>query len=57
MDIPPLDSKQKKSEEGVGPLMGIIIIVALVVVAGIYFIYMQEMERRAAPTESQANSL
>jgi hypothetical protein len=55
MDIPSLDDKPKKQDEGVGPLIGIIIVVALVAAGGIYFLFTQEMHRQATPLENQAN--
>jgi hypothetical protein len=54
MDIPSPDDKQRKQEEGIGPLIGIIIIVALVAAGGIYFLFTQEIHRQAAPSENQA---
>ena len=56
METPPHDYKPQSSKEGVGPLIGIIIIVALIAAGGIYFLITQEMERRGGtPTQEQAN--
>ena len=57
MDSPP-QKMQKKSEEGFGPLVGIIIIVAVLAAGGIYFLVMQEIGRQATPPagQEQANS-
>ncbi|HVV14813.1 MAG TPA: hypothetical protein VHD55_00140 [Candidatus Paceibacterota bacterium] len=55
MEIPPADYEKKEEKEGVGPFVGIIIIVGLLLAGGIYFLVTQELERRAAPTENQAN--
>ena len=54
MEIPSQPA-EKKQEGGVGPLIGIIIIVALLGLGGIYFLVMQEMERRAVPPPEQAS--
>ena len=53
MEIPSPNDIQKKNDEGVGPLIGIIIIVTLFVAGGIYFLVTQEMQRRAAPPDTQ----
>jgi hypothetical protein len=53
MDIPSPDSKYKKQEEGVGPLIGIVIIVALIAAGGIYFLVTQEINRHTTPPAGQ----
>ncbi|TSC69249.1 MAG: hypothetical protein G01um101456_267 [Parcubacteria group bacterium Gr01-1014_56] len=53
MEIPPSNYQNKKQDEGVGPLIGIIIIVAIIAAGGIYFLVTQEMERRATPPDGQ----
>lgn len=55
MEIPPPDYKRKEVSGEIGPTVAIIIIVGLLLAGGIYFLITQEMERRAAPTENQAN--
>ena len=57
MQVPSPDDRIKKSDEGVGPLIGIIVIVLLFVAAGIYFLVTQEMERRALPPVGQEQAL
>ncbi len=54
MDIPsPDELKSRKRDEGVGPLVGIIIVVLLIAAGGIYILVTQEMERRATPPAGQ----
>ena len=57
MQVPSPDDRLKKSDEGIGPLIGIIIIVALFAAGGAYFLYTQEMERRALPQPGQDQAL
>lgn len=54
MEIPPENPQEKREDEGIGPLVAIIIIVGLMAAGGIYFLVTQEVEQRAAPEESQA---
>lgn len=49
MDIPSPNERDVKPEGGVGPLVGIIIVVTVLVAGGIYFLVMEELERRATP--------
>jgi len=49
MQVPSPDDRVQRNDEGVGPLIGIIVIVLLFVAGGIYFLVTQEMERRALP--------
>ena len=49
MEIPSPDERSLKPEGGVGPLVGIIIIVVLLCAGGVYFLIMEELERRALP--------
>jgi hypothetical protein len=54
MEIPP-EQKTGKSDEGFGPIVGIVIIVGLIAIGGIYFLVTQEIQRHA-PAEDQVNS-
>ena len=56
MEIPPSDYKPKNTEGGIGPFLAIVIIVAVLAAGGIYFLVTKEMQRQAAPTQTQANS-
>lgn len=47
MDESPLP--QEKNESGVGPTVGIIILVALFIIGGIYFFITQEKKLNEAP--------
>jgi hypothetical protein len=57
MEIPPADYEQKEQKEGVGPLLGIIVIVGLLLAGGIYFLIMQKAQTNPAPAaQDQVNS-
>lgn len=54
MEIPtPEDLKDKKQKEGVGPMVGIVIIVGLIIAGGVYFLVTQELERMKTPPAGQ----
>jgi hypothetical protein len=54
MEIPsPDDLNARKKDDGYGPMVGIIIIVALMAAGGIYFLVRQEMARQATPPADQ----
>ncbi len=53
MEIPSPDDIQKKNDAGVGPLIGIVVIVALFVVGGIYFLVTQKLQKQSAPPATQ----
>jgi uncharacterized protein HemX len=58
METPPATNlPQKKHEEPIGPLVGIIIIVLLIAAGGIYFLVVQEMHRQATPPATQEQAL
>jgi hypothetical protein len=48
--------KPKKPDQGVGPLVGIIIIVGLIALGGVYFLVMQELQHHTPQTDEQAIS-
>lgn len=52
MDTPP--DIQEKRESGVGPIVGIIIIVAVFLIGGVYFLLMGADEQQPVEPESQA---
>ena len=53
METPP----EKTEKEGVGPFVGIIIVVILIALGGIYFLIQQQMKLQAPPVnENQAQS-
>jgi hypothetical protein len=57
METPPTDTKQRGTDQAVGPLFGIIIIVGLMIAGGIYFLIVQEMHRAATPPATQEQAL
>jgi FlaG/FlaF family flagellin (archaellin) len=54
MEHPP--QEEQKQEHGVGPIVGVIIIVAVMVAGGIYFILSETGKGGQAPTNEQATT-
>jgi hypothetical protein len=56
MEIPTpeeLKARKEKRDHGVGPMVSIIIIVALLIIGGIYFLVTQELDRHTTPPAGQ----
>ncbi len=57
MEVPPQNHEPKKQEGGVGPLVGIVIIVVLLLAGGIYFLITQAKQIHQNSTDQeQVNS-
>jgi hypothetical protein len=60
MEIPSPDdlkARKEKRDGGVGPIVGIVIIVLLLIAGGIYFLVTQEIERQNTPPAGQEQAL
>ena len=56
MENPPQFKKQQ--EEGVGPLVGIIIVITLLVLGGVYFLVTKDFAKQPAPqTETSTTTV
>ena len=56
MEVPLIPDEEKKSESGIGPIAGTVIVVILLALGGIYFFITQEMKLHQQPVNEQVNS-
>lgn len=56
MDDSQIEQQKLKSPSQVGPFVGIIIIVIIIALGGLYFLVKNELHRAPPPGQEQANS-